>query len=293
MSNPTLLVTGANGRLGSQTVANLLAAKAGHVIAASRDPQKSAALAAKGAETRRADFDDPATLADAFRGATRVLIVSTDALAVPGQRLQQHRNAVEAARAAGVQEIVYTSMPNPDHSAVTFAPDHLGTEEAIKASGLRYTILRNAWYQENLLLSLPHAITAGKWYSAAGTGTQAHVAIADCARAAAAALARPSANETLTITGAQLRNVREIASLVSEVTGKPLEVVDVTDEQLAQGLKQAGMPDFFIPTLVSFDTNTRQGNFAVKTAAVRDLTGREPVSLRAFLEEHKGKLLGG
>ncbi|MGZ3306758.1 MAG: NAD(P)H-binding protein, partial [Asticcacaulis sp.] len=120
----TFLVSGANGKLGRQVTQLLLDSGAGAVIAASRDPSKLADLAARGAETRRADFDDPASLNEAFKGVDRLLLISTDSLGA-GQRLAQHKNAVAAARAAGVKHIVYTSMPKPETSAVSFASDHL------------------------------------------------------------------------------------------------------------------------------------------------------------------------
>ena len=278
----TLLVTGANGKLGRQVV-NRLLEKGGHaVVAASRDPSKLADLAAKGAQTRRADFDDPASLRDAFRGVDRVLIVSTDALG-SGQRLSQHKNAVQAAKDAGAA-ILYTSMPKPETSKVTFAGDHLGTEQAIKASGAPYTILRNAWYQENLLAALPHALETGQWYSASGDGRISHIAHADCAEAAAAALLAAPENRTYTLTGPELLTTKQIAALASAASGKPLAVVDVTDEQLAAGLKAAGLPEAIIPMLVSFDANTREGGFDVLTGDVEALTGHKPRSLAAFFK---------
>jgi NAD(P)H dehydrogenase (quinone) len=278
----TLLVTGANGKLGRHVV-NLLLAKGDHtVIAASRDPSRLADLAAKGAQTRRADFDDPASLAEAFKGVDRVLIISTDALG-SGQRLAQHKNAVQAASEAGAA-IVYTSMPKPDASKVTFAGDHLGTEQAIKDSGAPYTILRNAWYQENLLAALPHALETGQWFSASGEGRISHIAHADCAEAAAAALTLTPENKTYTLTGPELLTTKEIAALASAASGKPLAVIDVTDEQLAGGLKAAGLPEAIIPMLVSFDANTREGGFDVLTRDVEVLTGHKPRSLAEFFK---------
>ena len=289
MSTPTVLVTGANGKLGRHVTEVLLEKGGLKVIAASRDTAKLADLAARGAETRRADFDDAASLSEAFKGVDRVLIISTDGLA-PGQRLKQHLTAVEAAKAAGVQAIVYTSMPKPEGSAVIFANDHLGTENAIKASGVPFTILRNAWYQENLMMMLPHALASGTHYTSAGDGKISHVAHADCARAAAAALARPSTGETFTLTGPDLFTFDEIAAMATEVTGKPLAIVQLSDEQLAAGMKAGGAPDFLIPMLVSFDTNTRQGGFDVLTRDVEKLTGQKPQSLRSFIEANKAAL---
>jgi NAD(P)H dehydrogenase (quinone) len=283
MSN--LLVTGANGKLGRHVVSLLLESGKDHIIAASRDTAKLADLAAKGAETRTADFDDAASLATAFKGVDRILIVSTDSLA-SGQRLRQHLVAVKAAADAGA-EIVYTSMPKPEGSAVIFAPDHAGTEKAVIASGRPYTILRDAWYQENLLLSLPGAFASGTLYTSAGEGKQAHVSHADVARSAAAALSKPSTNEILTLTGPELFTTKQIAALASEIAGKPLAVVDLSDEQLAGGMKAAGVPEVLIPMLVSFDTTTREGGFDILTGDVEKLTGHKPETLRAFFEANK------
>ncbi len=280
-----LLVTGANGRLGRYVVQLLLEAGKDHIIAASRDTAKLADLAAKGAEIRRADFDEPASMAAAFNGVDRVLIISTDALG-SGQRLNQHLAAVKAATEAGA-EIVYTSMPKPEGSAVIFAPDHAGTEKAVIASGQPYTILRDAWYQENLLMSLPGAFASGTLYTSAGEGRLSHVAHADVARSAAAALSKPSTNEIFTLTGPELLTTKEIAALASDVIGKPLAVVNLTDEQLAGGMKAAGVPEAIIPMLVSFDTNTREGSFDILTSDVETLTDRKPEPLRAFFQANK------
>lgn len=291
-NQPVLLVTGASGHLGRRAAELLLEAKAGKVIAGTRDPSKISDLAAKGAELRKVDFDDPA-LAEGFKGVERLLLISTDALDKPGRRLAQHKAAIEAAKKAGVKHIVYTSMPKPEPgSPIPFAPDHYGTEQALAESGLGWTVLRNGWYQENLFHSLPAALASGKWFSAAGDGKIAHVSREDAAHAAAAALAKqPNGNARYDITGPELLDTREIARLASDATGKPIEVVNVTDEQLVQGMIAAGMPAFLAPVYASFDTNTRAGNIAIASDAVQKLTGRAPRPLKAFLDANKAALL--
>ncbi|MGF9563997.1 SDR family oxidoreductase [Neorhizobium sp. JUb45] len=291
-----LLVTGANGQLGRAVIRHLLETvqvPAADIVAASRDTSKLADLAALGIEARKADFTDEAGLEAAFTGVERVLIISTDELAVPGARLQQHSNAVNAAKKAGVSHVLYTSMPNPDKSLVSFAPDHLGTEEAIKASGLSYTILRNAWYHDNYLMSMPHNLEGGKWFTATGEGKVANISRDDCARAAAAALANPPAgNQTLTLTGSQSLNADQIAAIVSKAAGKPLDVVQVNGEQLAAGMAAAGLPDFVVRMLASADANVAAGNFDLVTGDFKALTGRDPQSLQAFFEESRAALVG-
>jgi NAD(P)H dehydrogenase (quinone) len=292
----TLLVTGATGKLGRLVLDELLASgnvAPSDIIATSRDAAKLADYAAKGVQTRAADFDDAASLDAAFNGAARILIISTDALDEPGKRLRQHLAAVAAAKKAGAKHILYTSMPNPETSVIPFAPDHLGTENAIKATGIAYTILRNGWYMENLFMALPHALSEGKWYSASGKGKLAHIARADIAKATANALASGSAESTTyTLTGETKHTTDEVAALVAKVTGKPLEVVHVSDEQLAGGLKAAGLPDFIIPVVVSFDTNTREGYVDLVTTDAGKLSGQKLTSLEDFLTASKSALLG-
>ncbi|MBN9052921.1 MAG: SDR family oxidoreductase [Rhizobiales bacterium] len=292
----TLLVTGASGQLGRLVLDDLLASgkvAPADIIATTRDPAKLSDYAAKGVTVRAANFDDPAPLDAAFAGAGKVLIISTDALMEPGKRLAQHRAAVAAARKAGVRHILYTSMPQPDDSRVTFAPDHLGTEEAIKATGIPYTFLRNGWYAENLFMSLPHALQTGSWYTSSGNGRIAHITRADTAAALAGALLNAgSESRTYTLTGPESHTAEEIAAIVSAATGKPLKVVHVTDAQLAEGLKGAGLPEAFIPTVVSFDANTREGKIAMVTDDAEKLSGRKPTSLEDFAAANKAAFLG-
>lgn len=291
----TILITGAAGQLGRIVLDQVLASgkvAPASVIAASRDPSKLADYAERGVQVRKVDFDDPAALPAAFAGADRILIISTDVLGEPGRRLAQHVAAVEAAASAGAKRILYTSMPQPDDSAVTFAGDHLGTENAIKATGLAYTIFRSGWYMENLFMALPHALQTGQWYSAAGNGRIAHVARRDSGEAIAAGLlASDVTSRTYTLTGDVAYSTEEIAAAASRATGRPLQVVHVTDEELAGGLKAAGLPDFLVPTVVSFDTNTREGKIAMATGDVEELTGRKPMSLDDFLSKNAKALL--
>ncbi|MGF9691639.1 SDR family oxidoreductase [Rhizobium sp. 0TCS1.26] len=289
-----ILVTGASGKLGSAVLAHLLddgKIAPSDIVAASRDPAKLAEWTARGIETRRADFDDVESLAAAFAGIDRLLLISTDELARPGKRLQQHQAAVSAAAAAGVRHLLYTSMPNPDGSLVSFAPDHLGTEQAIKASGLAYTIIRNSWYIDNYLMGMPHNLQAGVWYTGMGGGRVSNISRDDCARAAAAALAAPpEGNTTLTLTGSETLGADEIGAAVSSAAGKPLKVVRVSDEDLAAGVKGAGMPDFVVDLVVSTDANIRAGNFDLVTSDFEMLTGRKPQSVVEYFNAHRAEL---
>lgn len=292
----TILITGASGHLGRLVLDALLASgkvAPANIIATSRDTAKLGDYAARGVTVRAADFDDPASLDAAFAGAGKVLIISTDALDKPGRRLAQHEAAVAAAKKAGAKHILYTSMPQPDDSLVTFAPDHLGTEKAIKATGIPYTILRDGWYAENLFMSLPHALQTGSWYTSTGQGKIAHITRADTAAALAGAVLKAGTESTTyTLTGPKSRTAEEIAAVVSAATGKPLNVVHVTDAQLAEGLKGAGLPEAFIPVIVSFDANTREGKIAMVTKDAETLSGRPLTTLEDFFAANKAALLG-
>lgn len=280
-TSPTLFVSGAGGHLGRLVIDALLSkGYDGKIIAGTRDPSKLPGLA--GVEVRKADFTDKAGLVKALAGVDRFLLVSTDTI---GTRLPQHLIAIEAAKEAGIKEIAYTSMPTPEApSAITFAPEHLGTEEAIRTSGIPYTILRMSWYSENLLGSVPGHIATGRWYTSTAGGKVSHVTRADCAHAAAGALLRAAANKTYTVTGPEALSVAEIAGIVSELTGRPLQVIDVTDEQLGAGAKAAGVPEYVVEHfIVAFDRNTREGKVALVTTAVEELWGKAPTSVRDFL----------
>ncbi|ODN69538.1 SDR family oxidoreductase [Methylobrevis pamukkalensis] len=281
----TLLVSGAGGQFGRLVVENLLAANAGTIVAGSRNPDKLADFADRGVELRTVDFDDPAGLEAAFAGVDRLLIISTDALDTPGRRLAQHTRAIEAAKAAGVGHIVYTSMPSPEPgNPVLFAPDHFGTEQAIKASGIPYTILRNNWYFENLLMSLPGSLKSGQVVTAAGDGRIAYIGRADLALAAATALAATTGNSTtLTLSGSENLSTAEIAALAAEVFETPLAVINVTDAQLLDGLKAHGVPEGFAALIVSFDANARAGGLEGSSADFEALTGRKPGLMRDWL----------
>jgi NAD(P)H dehydrogenase (quinone) len=286
----TLLVTGASGHFGRAVINHLINSyhvPAGQIIATTRNVESLADLAKQGVTVRPADFDGSG-LAKAFAGAKRLLIISTNSIE-GGQRLAQHKKAIEAAKSAGVSHIVYTSMPRPDAaSPITFAGDHRGSEEAIAASGISHTILRNSWYMENLTMSLPAALASGQWYTAAGQGKLAHAARDDQARAAAAVLASGSTeSKTYTLSGPEALSTEETAKIASEALGKSIQVVHLTPEQLAGGMAAAGVPAPMIPMIVSFDVNTAQNRMDTVTNDIETLTGSKPQTLRDWFKANK------
>jgi NAD(P)H dehydrogenase (quinone) len=290
-----LLVTGASGKLGRGVIEHLIADRKiapADIIAVTRDPAKLGELAARGVGVRQGDLGDAASLEKAFAGADRVLIISTDTAPGSGERVRQHSAAVAAAKAAGASRVLYTSLPKPDASVISFAFEHLGSEKAVIESGLAYTIFRNGWYSENLFMSLPQALKSGQWFTSAGNGRVAYGVRDDLAAAIAAGLASDEpGNRIHTLTGPELFTTAEVAALASQILGKPIAVVQLTDEQLAAGLRQHGLPDPVVDVVVSIDANTRGGFLDFVTDDVEKLSGRKSQTLKSFLEANKAALL--
>jgi len=291
-----ILITGANGTLGRRVIELLLDAKAGSIVAGTREPAKLADLAERGVTVRKLDFDDDvATQAEAFRGVERALIISTDKLDGTDSRLRQHERAVEAAARGGVTHLVYTSMPHPDpDSPVPFAYQHRGTEEAIKRSGLSYSILRNNWYTDLLVTfgRLAQAISSGTLPAAFGDGGAAMVTREDCARAAAAALAsHDTTSRTYNITGPGVVTGTDLAAIATEISGRQVTYLPLEAEVYKAALVSHGVPEGFAAVLAGFDLAVKLGQMAPATTDVQTLTGRQPTSVRDFVLAHKDAVL--
>ncbi|GHH26871.1 hypothetical protein GCM10008023_41950 [Sphingomonas glacialis] len=184
-------ITGASGQLGRLVIASLLERiDAASIVALVRDPAKVGDLAARGVVVRAFDYNAPATLAPALDGVDRLLLISSSEL---GARPAQHQAVIDAAKAAGVGYIAYTSILRADTNPMILASDHRATEAAIKASGLPYAFLRNGWYTENYIMSAGPAIEHGAFLGSAGTGRISNASRANYAAAAVAVLTDGSA----------------------------------------------------------------------------------------------------
>ncbi len=257
-----------------------------------RHPDALDHLVERGATVRRGDFDEPEALAEAFAGGERMLLISTLSI---GRRAAQHRAAIEAAAAAGVRHVVYTSFPKPlaGHPVGAIATEHGETEEILHASGLDWTILRNATFAELQIPPGALAVAGGKLYTNAGTGRLASVSRRDSARAAAAVLTSDGhAGRTYDITGPEAVSQTELADLLSEVSGRAVKLVRVGDRTLTWGLTRAGAPKPVARSIVAFGKAVREGYYDVVDPALATLTGTAPRSLRDVLIAHRGDLLG-
>lgn len=287
----SILVTGAGGALGGQVVTELIAAGQ-RVIAGTRDPGRAVSGLPATVEVRRIDFDDPASLASGLAGVERLLIVSTDELSAPGKRQRQHAAALDAAVEAGVGFVAYTSMPDPANSPdIPFAPDHQAMETALHESGLHYAVLRNGWYQENLLAYLPQIVADGTWFTAAGDGRVPYVARADAARAAAAVLSDATAG-VFDIAGPAALSAEDIAADIRETLGRPLVLIYADPDRVALELGRQGVAAPVIPMIASTEVHQRKGGFEVGAGHVEQLTGRPPLPLRKLLLTHSAMFAG-
>ena len=274
----TIGITGATGQLGGLVVADLLQhVPAEDLVLLSRSPEKLADLAPQVPESQRrvGDFADPAALEVSLAGVDTLLLISTDV--VGPERRQLQRNAVEAAKAAGVSHVVYTSVPRPDPAnPATAGADHLDTEQAIRDSGLTWTFLRNNLYADLQAPTLQHAAATGQLVTNVGDGLTAYVTRADCAAVAAAVLRGTGhENQAYDVTGPEAVSAQQLAALA----GPEVQVVDVDDAAYSAGLLQAGLPEGLVEVLTTFGTATREGWLEDVSTVVADLTGRAPQSV--------------
>ncbi|AYF97609.1 NAD(P)H-binding protein [Protaetiibacter intestinalis] len=270
----TILVTGASGHLGRLTVEALLArgVAASDIRAGARDVAKVADLAAKGVQTVHLDYTDAASVADAVAGVEKVLLVSGSEL---GQRVAQHMAVVDAAAAAGVAQLVYTSAPHATTSALILAPEHKATEEAIAASGVPATILRNNWYHENYLSTVQQAAATGVVASSTGAGRVASASRADFAEAAAAVLTGEGhLGKVYELGGDIAWDFAELTVTIGEVLGREIAYVAQTPEEQTAALTAAGLDAGLVGFLVGLDANIRDGLLAEVTGDLSRLIGR-------------------
>lgn len=271
-----IIISGASGHLGELTIQALLArgVPPSRLILVTRTPERLSRYARMGASVRYGDFTQPASLAKAFAGGTRMLLISIGLSSVP--RPLAHKNAIDAAVADGVKHIAYTSFIGLSRGGRTgLATDHYRTEQILRRSGVGWTMLRNSIYMEELIPRAAGMVATGRAAAPAHEDGIGYVARKDCAAAAAAVLTTPGHDDKVyDITGPELIGTRRLAALVSAVTGKPIRVVP------ADAGSAAPRRGFGGPTL------------SVRSDAVAKLTGRPPTSLREFLESHRAELLG-
>jgi NAD(P)H dehydrogenase (quinone) len=275
----TVVVTGATGHLGRLIVESLLArgVAAEQIVAGGRQLDKLDDLAERGVTVARIDYSDPASLAAAFAGADTLVLVSGSEV---GNRIPQHGAAVDAAKAAGISRIVYTSAPHADSTALVLAPEHIATENLIRESGLTFTFLRNGWYSENYLGTLDQAAATGEIVASVGDARVASASRADFADAAAAVVTGDGhENAVYELTGDYAWDFAELAEAASEVLGTPVVYRPVAPEQHRAELIAAGLPEGTAGFVVALDGNIRDGLLAHTPGDLARLIGRPTTPL--------------
>ena len=284
-----LLVTGANGNLARAVIGNLLRmTDAGNILVTTRDPESAYAseLASRGVTVRHGDFDAPETLGPAFAGATRALLIST--YADNSARLRQNLAALEHAKAAGVQHILYTSFlaAGPDALSEHSQRVHWPTEQAIAASGLSYTILRHALYAEILVGDLDDTLTTGLLRRCGGNAACTYVARDDLGLSAATVLASDQRdNRILNETMERSYTGDEAAAAIARCFGTPVRYEAVAAEDWpAYMTEKWGLPPALAASTVGTMRAIEAGQFDLVTDDYRAVTGRSPQTLDEFLE---------
>lgn len=301
-----IVITGASGNYGRGVTDRLIAqGRAADLILITRKPEKLADRAAQGCTVRYGDFDKPETLAEAVQGADKMLLISGTRV---GARVVQHKAAIDAAAAAGVKHIIYTSFIGIDDPAnpAEVRHDHIETEALIRASGCGWTMLRDAHYADAMVLMMgPNVIQTGQWFSNAGEGREAMVWRDDCIESAVAVLTgEDHEGQIYNITGPDLQTFGEVAAIMAEVTGRPVEHVALDDEAQyamfdAMGIPRRPVDDLEVAgipwnsdDMVTFGRAIREGFLDLCTNDVERLTGRKARSVRQMIEDNAELLRG-
>jgi NAD(P)H dehydrogenase (quinone) len=274
-------ITGATGQLGQLVVEKLKQKTSSeNIVALVRSTQKAAGL---GVEAREFDYVRQEKLAGALKGIDFLLLISGNEI---GQRAIQHNNIISAAKEAGIQWIVYTSLLRADTSTLSLAGEHLATELTLKASGIPFTILRNGWYTENYTGSLGGALAGGALVGSAGDGRISSATRSDFAEAAVAVLTSTiHQGKTYELAGDEAYTLTELAAEVSSQTGKVLPYKNLPENEYAAILKGFGLPEMFAVAIASWDVSASKGDLFDNGKRLSQLIGRPTTSLQAAVAD--------
>ncbi|MBK0079446.1 MULTISPECIES: SDR family oxidoreductase [unclassified Kosakonia] len=273
-----IALTGATGQLGQFVVEALLkSVPAKEIVAIVRNPAKAEALSKQGLIVRQGDYNDQAALTQALAGVEKLLLISSSEV---GQRAAQHRNVINAAKAAGVKFIAYTSLLHADTSPLGLHVEHVETEKLLAESGIPFALLRNGWYSENYLASAPAALAHGVFIGAAGEGKIASATRADYAAAAARVISEEGhAGKVYELAGDSAWTLSDLAALLSEASGKKVVYQNLSEADFAAALKGAGLPDGLAEMLADSDIGASKGGLFDDSQTLSKLIGRPTTSI--------------
>lgn len=273
-----IIVTGATGQLGRLVIASLLEkVPKSQIVAVVRNVEKAKDLAALGIQIRQADYNQPDKWDAALQGADKLLLVSSSEI---GQRVQQHKNVIDAAKRTGVKLLAYTSVLHADKSALGLAGEHRDTEAAIRASGIPFVILRNGWYTENYTMGVNTALALGAVYGCAGDGRISSAARADYAEAAAVVLTSENqAGRIYELAGDTSYTLSEFAAEISRQSDKTINYVNLPEAEYKKALLNAGLPEVLAELLANSDTGVSKGALFDDDKQLSKLIGRPTSAL--------------
>ncbi|HAU8944431.1 TPA: NAD(P)H:quinone oxidoreductase [Escherichia coli] len=273
-----IAITGATGQLGHYVIESLMkTVPASQIVAIVRNPAKAQALAAQGITVRQADYGDEAALTSALQGVEKLLLISSSEV---GQRAPQHRNVINAAKAAGVKFIAYTSLLHADTSPLGLADEHIETEKMLADSGIVYTLLRNGWYTENSLASAPAALEHGVFIGAAGDGKIASATRADYAAAAARVISEAGhEGKVYELAGDSAWTLTQLAAELTKQSGKSVTYQNLSEADFAAALKSVGLPDGLADMLADSDVGASKGGLFDNSKTLSKLIGRPTTTL--------------
>lgn len=282
-----LLITGASGALGGLTIEALLQrVEPDRIAALVRDSSRAQALKDKGVDVRQGDYFDLPSLIQAFEGIDKILLISTVAFT---DRLAQHLNVISAARTAGVRHIVYTSIQRKEESdfAISMVTESdRETEQALKDSGLAYTILRNGLYLDVLPFMLGPKVLEQGVYATQGGGKAAMVSRIDLAQANAVVLTQAGhENATYTLGASQACSFDDIAAELSAIGHKPVACTAVELGAYVGRHVAAGLPAEVAHFLGEWSQAVTTGEFCEVTYDLERVLGRSPMDYRGFLRQ--------
>jgi NAD(P)H dehydrogenase (quinone) len=273
-----IAITGVSGLLGRLVVEDLLHSVEAHkVVAIVRTPSKVSDLSERGVQVRAADYNDKAALQQALSGVEKLLLISSSEV---GQRAAQHKNVIEAAKAAGVKLIAYTSLLHADSSPLGLAEEHIATEKLLKESHIPFVLLRNGWYTENYIASVPPALQHGVFIGSAGEGKIASAARADYAAAAAKVLTLDNqGGKVYELAGDRGWTLAELAEEVSKQSGRKVAYQNLAEADFKAALLGAGLPDGLAAMLANSDVGASKGGLFDDGRTLSKLIGRPTTSL--------------
>lgn len=273
-----IAITGATGQLGHYVIESLMkTVPASQIVAIVRNPAKAQALAAQGITVRQADYGDEAALTSALQGVEKLLLISSSEV---GQRAPQHRNVINAAKAAGVKFIAYTSLLHADTSPLGLADEHIETDKMLADSGIVYTLLRNGWYTENYLASTPAALEHGVFIGAAGDGKIASATRADYAAAAARVISEAGhEGKVYELAGDSAWTLTQLAAELTKQSGKSVTYQNLSEADFAAALKSVGLPDGLADMLADSDVGASKGGLFDNSKTLSKLIGRPTTTL--------------